>query len=60
MGRLAPKMESKKDSKPVSLADDIRERLSTFCSDADMLNSFYEQQLILLGSLPEDPPPLDI
>ena len=53
-------MESKKDSKPVSLADDIRERLSTFCSDADMLNSFYEQQLILLGSLPEDPPPLDI
>jgi len=60
IGRLAPKIESKKDSQPVSSADDIRERLSTFCSDADTLNAFYEEQLALLGTLPENPPPLSI
>jgi len=57
---LAPKIESKKDSQPISPADDIRERLNTFCSDADILNAFYEEQLAFLGILPEDPPPLSI
>lgn len=40
MGRLAPKIKNKKDSKPVSVADDIRDRLYTFCSDASALKDF--------------------
>ncbi|KAJ3568302.1 hypothetical protein NP233_g5802 [Leucocoprinus birnbaumii] len=60
MGRLAPKIKNKKDSKPINVADDIRERLYEFCSDADALRAFYEEERSLLGSIPEDPPPLSI
>jgi hypothetical protein len=60
MGRLAPKIKNKKDSKPISVADDIRDTLNSFCSDSSALQAFYEEQLALLGSIPEDPPPLSI
>lgn len=62
MSRLSPsQIKSKKEVKPVNVADEIRDRLYEFCSDTNGLRVFYEEQLaLLLKNMPEDPPPLSI
>lgn len=60
MGRLAPKLKNKKESKPVNVADDLRDQLNRFCSDSKTLNTFYEEEIASLNQLPDDPPPLTI
>jgi hypothetical protein len=49
-----------KEEKLTVTAEDIRGLLEEFCSDANTLVRFYEEELALLGSVPEDPPPLSI
>lgn len=58
MGRLAP--NNKKEQKSVDVAGDLRDQLNQFCSDAVGLKAFYEEQIMLLTHVPEEPPPLTI
>lgn len=58
-GRMGTALKSK-DQKPAASAEEIRLRLFEFCQDTESLRAFYEQQIGLLGTAPEEPPPLSI
>jgi len=58
-GRMGTTLKSK-DSRPAAAADDLRNRLLQFCSDEKQLTKFYDEELALLGTTLEDPPPLSI
>ncbi|KAJ7841775.1 hypothetical protein B0H13DRAFT_2286872 [Mycena leptocephala] len=45
---------------PAAEADNIRDELSKFCNDENVLRKFYDEELALLASVPEEPPPLTI
>jgi hypothetical protein len=49
-----------KDHRPAAEADNIRDELSKFCNDENVLRKFYDEELALLASAPEEPPPLTI
>jgi hypothetical protein len=49
-----------KDHRPAAEADNIRDELSKFCNDENVLRKFYDEELVLLASAPEEPPPLTI
>jgi hypothetical protein len=58
-GRMGTAMKSK-EQKPSVTAEEIRQSLDQFCSDAKALAKFYDEELALLGTGPEEPPPLSI
>lgn len=58
-GRMGTALKSKEQT-PAVIAEDIRCKLSQFCSDVKGLLSFYDEELALLGSAPEEPPLLSI
>jgi DEP domain-containing protein 5 len=58
-GRMGTTMKSK-EPKPSGSAEDIRQNMDQFCSDAKSLVKFYDEELASLGTAPEEPPPLSI
>ncbi|KAJ7286515.1 hypothetical protein C8J57DRAFT_665587 [Mycena rebaudengoi] len=58
-GRMGTTLKNK-DHRPAAEADKIRDELSQFCSDEMGLQRFYNEELVLLGPAPEEPPPLSI
>ncbi|KAJ7497489.1 hypothetical protein FB451DRAFT_234487 [Mycena latifolia] len=58
-GRMGTTLKNK-DHRPAAEADKIRVELLRFCSDEKGLRRFYDEELELLGSAPEEPPPLTI
>jgi len=58
-GRIGTTSASK-DREPAASAEEIRVRLNEFCENSESLRGFYEQQVALLGTAPEEPPPLSI
>lgn len=60
-GRIGTTMRSKeKELKPAVAAEEIRQALDDFCSDADALKMFYIEEMDHLGDAPEEPPELSI
>ncbi|KAF7986603.1 hypothetical protein HWV62_26386 [Athelia sp. TMB] len=58
-GRVGTTSASK-DREPAASAEEIRVKLNDFCENPESLREFYEQQVALLGTAPEEPPPLSI
>lgn len=58
-GRMGTALKSK-DQRPATSAEEIRQKLNDFCSDAQSLRRFYDEEISLLGNAPEEPPPLSI
>ncbi|KAJ6622952.1 hypothetical protein B0H10DRAFT_1787300 [Mycena sp. CBHHK59/15] len=58
-GRMGTTLKNK-DYRPATEADNIRIELAQFCSDEQVLRNFYDEELALLGPMPEEPPPLAI
>ncbi|KAF7298947.1 DEP domain-containing protein [Mycena indigotica] len=58
-GRMGTTSKSK-EHQPAAAADNIRVALQNFCSDEQGLRAFYEEEMALLGPIPEEPPPLSI
>ena len=59
-GRMGPTMRSKEELKPAVAAEEIRQALDAFCSDADVLKMFYIEEMDRLVDAPEEPPELSI
>ena len=59
-GRMGTTMRSKEELKPAAAAEEIRQALDAFCSDADALKMFYIEEMDRLGDPPEEPPELSI
>jgi len=58
-GRMGTALKSKEQKSNVT-AEEIRRSLDQFCSDAKGLLKFYDEELAVLGTPPEEPPPLSI
>ena len=56
-GRLGTALKSQR---PAMASEKIREDLAEFCSNVDVLEKFYAEQLTLLAPELDEPPPLDI
>ncbi|PCH37632.1 hypothetical protein WOLCODRAFT_113862 [Wolfiporia cocos MD-104 SS10] len=56
-GRLGTTLKSQR---PAEAAEQIRIRLQLFCSDAELLKRFYDEETSQLEHVPEEPPPLHI
>jgi DEP domain-containing protein 5 len=51
-----------KEPRPAKAAEELRQKLTDFCSSPVALNDFYDEVLarLPLASVPEEPPPLSI
>ncbi|OBZ69293.1 hypothetical protein A0H81_10920 [Grifola frondosa] len=49
-----------KYQRPATVAEEIRIKLHQFCSDAQALTRFYDDELAQLPHVPDEPPPLRI
>jgi hypothetical protein len=58
-GRMGTALKSKEQT-PSTSAEEIRRKIDLFCSDAKSLTKFYDEELALLGTVLEEPPPLSI
>lgn len=58
-GRMGSGLKNK-DQRPAAAAEAIRVKMHKFCSDGKILMKFYDEELALLGHVPDEPPPLTI